>query len=192
MTDEADTLHRTALIRRHHAGEPLQFCCFWKHHLKTEGTLDPACFSQWYPSPFEDDQHRYQTAEHYMMAAKARLFGDRESEEAIVASDHPAAVQKLGRGVRGFDGKRWEQARFAIVCEGSLRKFSSTPALQAFLLSTGDAILVEASPVDRIWGIGLPAESPDATEPAAWRGLNLLGFALMDARSRLAAGLMYA
>jgi ribA/ribD-fused uncharacterized protein len=186
MTD-ADSTHRDALIRRHEAGEPLQFCCFWKHQLKVDGVLDPACFSQWYPSPFHENGNLYKTAEHYMMAAKARLFGDTASEQAILASDHPAAVQKLGRGVQGFDGRRWEQERFAIVCAGSRLKFSSTPALTAFLLSTGDAVLVEASPVDRIWGIGLGAESPEAANPSAWRGLNLLGFALMDARSRLAA-----
>lgn len=87
--------------------------------------------------------------------------------------------------MRDFDGAVWERERFGIVVEGSVHKFSSDPALRAYLLGTGTRVLVEASPVDPIWGIGLAADDPGSHDPARWRGLNLLGFALMEARERL-------
>jgi ribA/ribD-fused uncharacterized protein len=117
-----------------------------------------------------------------MMAEKARLFGDDEAREKILAAASPAAAKKLGRAVRGFHERKWERARFDIVVAGSRAKFGQNAALGAFLTGTRERVLVEASPVDRIWGIGLAATSPAATQPENWRGLNLLGFALMVAR----------
>jgi ribA/ribD-fused uncharacterized protein len=70
---------------------------------------------------------------------------------------------------------------------GSYAKFSQNPRLSEFLLATGNAILVEASPMEWIWGIGLTEEDPRARQPAHWKGLNLLGFALMAARTQLVA-----
>jgi ribA/ribD-fused uncharacterized protein len=120
-----------------------------------------------------------------MMAAKARLFGDEEMLAKILTADSPAAAKKLGRQVRGFDDARWKTARFELVVKGNVAKFSSTPELKRHLLDTGDAILVEASPRDTIWGIGLSKSSPVAKTPSKWRGLNLLGFALVQARELL-------
>ncbi|MDX6355097.1 MAG: hypothetical protein QOF98_2000, partial [Streptomyces sp.] len=110
------------------------------------------------------------------------------AERRVLAARHPKAAKDGGRSVRGFDEAVWRRARFALVTEGSVHKFGQHPGLRAFLLGTGQRVLVEASPVDRVWGIGLAADDERAERPAAWRGLNLLGFALMEARARLAAG----
>lgn len=122
-----------------------------------------------------------------MMAEKARLFGDSEAREKILGAPSPAAAKKLGRTVRGFHQQRWAKARFDIVVAGSTAKFGQNPTLAAFLVGTRDRVLVEASPTDRIWGIGLAATNAAAERPEDWRGLNLLGFALMEARRRLVA-----
>lgn len=89
--------------------------------------------------------------------------------------------------MRGFDQAVWERERSGIVVEGSVHKFGQDDRLRGYLLGTGDRVLVEASPMDRIWGIGLAADDERAQDPARWRGLNLLGFALMEARERLRA-----
>lgn len=120
-----------------------------------------------------------------MMAEKARLFKDEESLDRVLVANHPNEAKQLGRKVAGFDKKLWERQRSEIVTTGNFAKFSQNPALKEFLLNTGDRVLVEASPVDRIWGIGLAADHIDAENPYKWKGLNLLGFALMEVRNRL-------
>jgi ribA/ribD-fused uncharacterized protein len=167
-------------------GQRFDFLSFWGHKQPADGRLSTACLSQWYPAAFELDGHRYATAEHYMMAGKARLFGDEEAFERILQAKSPGAAKSLGRKVRGFDDRTWDEKRFEIVVAGSLGKFGQNAALGRFLLETGRRVLVEASPVDRIWGIGLAKDDPAADRPSAWRGHNLLGFALMAARQRLA------
>jgi ribA/ribD-fused uncharacterized protein len=166
------------------AGERFAYLCFWGHRPRADGAPSASCFSQWYPSPFTVDGVRYATAEHWMMAGKARLFADETALAKVLANDDPSAAKAVGRGVRGFDEARWCAHRFDLVVEGNLAKFSQHPALQSFLLSTGDRVLVEASPVDPIWGIGLAATDPRAGDPAQWSGLNLLGFALMRVREQ--------
>jgi ribA/ribD-fused uncharacterized protein len=120
-----------------------------------------------------------------MMAAKTLLFGDAETAARIQAAPHPGAAKKLGRQVRGFDERSWVQRRFDLVITGNLAKFGQHPQLRDFLLGTGNRILVEASPLDRIWGIGLAVDDERATSPQQWPGLNLLGFALMEVRHQL-------
>lgn len=120
------------------------------------------------------------------MACKARLFGDDASLPAILAARTPAEAKNLGRLVRSFDEARWVSARFELVVAGNVAKFGQDPALRAYLFGTGKRVLVEASPRDRVWGIGLGASDDRATDPSRWRGHNLLGFALMEARARLA------
>ncbi len=185
MTTELP-LNRAELEAAVARGQRFDYLCFWGHKQRADGRLGATCLSQWYPAPFELDGHRYATAEHYMMAGKARLFGDEEALERILQARSPAAAKSLGRKVRGFDDRIWAEKRFELVVAGSLGKFAQNAALGQFLVGTGRRVLVEASPVDRIWGIGLAKDDPDAERPSAWRGHNLLGFALMAARQRLA------
>jgi ribA/ribD-fused uncharacterized protein len=119
-----------------------------------------------------------------MMAEKARLFDDEYHEDLILKAPSPAAAKALGRKIRNFEDVIWNQAKFNIVKMGNIHKFRH-PALADFLLSTGDKILVEASPMDRIWGIGMAATHPSAPFAHTWRGENLLGFALMEVRDDL-------
>ncbi|MEW2248802.1 NADAR family protein [Streptomyces sp. NPDC058733] len=178
---------REALVRAVHAGARIKYLHFWGHRPRPDGRVGASCLSQWWPSPFVVDGVRYATAEHWMMAAKARLFGDAEAEQRVLAAKSPAQAKKEGRLVRGFDEAVWARERFGIVVEGSVHKFTAHADLREFLLNTGDRVLVEASPVDRVWGIGLAADDEAATRPDRWRGPNLLGFALMEARRRLRA-----
>ncbi|MFJ1736573.1 NADAR family protein [Streptomyces sp. NPDC088254] len=176
---------RDALVRALGTGARVRYLHFWGHRPQPDGRVGASCLSQWWPSPFEVDGVAYATAEHWMMAGKARLFGDAEAERQVLAAGHPAEAKKAGRLVRGFDEATWERERLRIVVEGSVHKFAAHPELRRFLLNTGDRVLVEASPVDRVWGIGLSARDDGAWDPRRWKGPNLLGFALMEARERL-------
>jgi ribA/ribD-fused uncharacterized protein len=174
-----------ALIRAVRAGARITYLHFGGHRPRPDGRIGASCLSQWWPAPFTVDGVAYATAEHWMMAAKARLFEDAAAERAVLAAAHPAEAKKAGRLVRGFDEATWRRERFRIVVEGSVHKFGAHPELQGYLLGTGERVLVEASPVDRVWGIGLAADDEAAADPERWRGPNLLGFALMEARERL-------
>ncbi|CAL9410062.1 hypothetical protein SUDANB32_01626 [Streptomyces sp. enrichment culture] len=176
---------REALIEAVRAGERVKYLHFWGHRPLPDGRVGASCLSQWWPSPFTVDGVEYATAEHWMMAAKARLFDDTEGERRVLAAGHPSEAKKAGRLVRGFDEEIWRRERFGIVVEGSVHKFAAHGELRSFLLNTGDRVLAEASPVDRVWGIGLAADAEAANDPNRWRGPNLLGFALMEARRRL-------
>ncbi|MDQ3035474.1 MAG: NADAR family protein [Myxococcota bacterium] len=169
------------------AGEEFEYLLFWGHTPKVPRVIDATCLSQWYPAPFTVDGVTYATAEHWMMAAKARLFGDDDALARILASTDPREVKALGRAVRGFDTDRWDAHRLPQVVEGNVHKFGQSEPLRSFLLATGDRVLVEASPRDRIWGIGMGASNERARDPREWRGKNLLGFALMEARTQLRA-----
>lgn len=162
-----------------------KYVFFWRHEAERPGEIAPFCLSNWYPAAFEIDGVPYPTTEHFMMAEKARLFDDREVLEQILAADHPGAVQKLGRQVRGFRNEPWNERRREIVVRGVAAKFSQNAELGDYLAGTKKRVLVEASPHDRIWGIGLSKDDPRAQSPLEWRGLNLLGFALMEARDRI-------
>ncbi len=181
-------MDKSTLIAAAQRGEPLDFLFFWGHTPGAGGGLGPFCLSQWWLSPFVVEGQTYPATEHFMMAEKARLFADEEVRARILATNDPAKAKKLGREVRGFDEARWNEHRFGIVVAGNLAKFGQSPELRDYLLSTGEKVLVEASPQDRIWGIGLAAADPRAQRPEEWPGLNLLGFALMEVRQRLAAG----
>jgi ribA/ribD-fused uncharacterized protein len=181
---------RTAadLARALSDGRRVKFLFFWGHQPRPDGTVGAGCLSQWWPAPFSLDGETFATAEHYMMWRKATLFGDAPTAERILAAPHPHAAKTLGAQVAGFDQQVWDAHRYDIVVAGNLAKFDQHPELGAFLVGTGERVLVEASPIDRIWGIGLAADDPRASDPARWRGLNLLGFALMDVRSILGDG----
>jgi ribA/ribD-fused uncharacterized protein len=166
------------------AGRRFSYRSFWGHQAP-RGRLTDACFSQWWPSPFAVDGHTFPTAEHFMMFAKARLFGDDPTAERVLTAASPRLAKDLGREVKGFSEERWAALRFDVVTVGNLAKFEQTPALGAHLLGTGEAVLVEASPDDLIWGIGLHRGEEGAGDPLRWRGLNLLGFAVTRARRLL-------
>lgn len=167
------------------AGAQFRYRPFWGHHPRRAGVLDQACLSQWWPCRFEVDGVVFPSAEHFMMAAKARLFHDDAAYGSILASATPAEAKRLGRKVRNYDDRRWAANRFDLVTAGNVAKFGQDGALRAFLLGTGEDILVEASPEDTIWGIGLPGSDARVADPTQWLGQNLLGFALVRARAIL-------
>ncbi len=162
------------------SGKQHSYSFFWGH--KIFSPITETCFSQWYPAPFVHENLSYPTAEHWMMACKARTFGDEEILQQLFKTDSPAEAKKLGRAVKNFDPQVWDDVKYEFVKEGNVLKFSQHPDMNAFLLQTGKNVIVEASPMDAIWGIGLGRENPKAKNPFQWRGQNLLGFALMEVR----------
>lgn len=166
-------------------GNTKEMCHFWGHHPSKNGKITKSCFSQWWKQGFRARSHTFLYAEQYMMASKARLFGDDEILKQILACDNPKQIKDLGRKVRGFDEEVWNKFKYAIVLLGNWHKFNQNIELKDFLLSTGDKILVEASPYDIIWGIGLAENCAEAQDPMLWHGQNLLGFALMEVRDEL-------
>lgn len=164
-------------------GYKAKYLFFWGHK-KTKDKVTKSCFSQWYDAPFKHNGILYLTAEHYMMAEKARLFKDNVALKKILSSNNPGAAKAIGREVRGFTPEVWLKKRFEIVVSGNKLKFAN-PELNPFLLNTGDRILVEASPVDKIWGIGMGQDNALINNPYQWKGLNLLGFALMKVRTEI-------
>lgn len=163
----------------------VEYLFFWGHQPSRDGSIIKTCMSQWWPSDFTEDGILYKTAEHYMMAGKAKLFNDTEVFEKIIKKDSPKDVKDLGRQIKNFDPSIWDKHKFEIVRQGNLLKFSQNEKLKSFLEKTTSKILVEASPVDNIWGIGLKDDHPSALNPNEWRGGNLLGFALMEVRDEL-------
>ena len=162
-----------------------EFLFFWGHQPPADGSAGAGCLSQWWPAPFTVDGRTFATAEHYMMWRKAELFGDAAMAARILAAPHPHAAKTLGSRVAGFDQATWDEHRVDIVVAGNLAKFGQHDDLRDYLLGTGDRVLVEASPVDRVWGIGLSRDDPAASDPRRWRGHNLLGVALMRVRDTL-------
>lgn len=149
-------------------------------------------FSQWAKSPFEIDGIKYNCCEQYMMAEKARLFNDADALESILKSADPKIQKRIGRKVRGFEQSKWENIQengkpfcWNVVYEGNYAKFNQNPHLKTALLQTGDKILVEASPYDAIWGIGLGADDPKAKNPDQWKGTNWLGEVLTQLKNDL-------
>ena len=155
------------------------YVCFWKPG-------DPeGIFSNWAVTPFVSGGIRYPTAEHYMMAEKALLMGDDKTRQQILSSTNPSVVKKLGQQVKPWDENSWLEHRCRIMYEACLAKFTSSPDLREILLATDNKVLVEASPYDKIWGVGVLGSDPRAKNPRQWKGLNLLGKVLMKVRDDL-------
>ena len=179
---QAKGTYRYSLTSFFNSTKELNFIFFWKPNAQV---VDESCFSQWQPSPFQVNAYNYSCAEQYMMAEKARLFGDKEVEKEIMNTSDPKLMKALGRKVRNFDPQVWDKVKYSIVLNGNYYKFTQNKEMMDFLLSTGDKILVEASPMDTIWGIGLGKDNEKAHNIASWRGKNLLGFALMEVRDEI-------
>lgn len=162
--------------------EPEEFTFFW------DGP-----FSQWFGCHFEIDGTEYNCAEQLMMAEKARLFGDLDTLEMIMESDSPRRQKALGRQVEGFSKEDWEDDEtdngrpfcWNVVWRGNEAKFGQNEHLWAELLATDGTTLVEASPYDTIWGIGLREGDPGCQSRDTWQGLNWLGEVLTDVREHL-------
>lgn len=175
---------KASVIERYNAGAKIGFTAFWGSKSDPKVVTD-ACLSQWYDCWFEVDGVRYHTTEQYMMAQKAHLMRDDLTLGKIMAAKDPRDCKALGRKVQNFDEAVWDRERYGVVLRGNLAKFSQNPELFAFLDGTGDDVLVEASPYDLIWGVGLRRDDPRIKDPNEWRGENLLGFALTQARDML-------
>ncbi|MCF0073756.1 NADAR family protein [Dyadobacter sp. CY261] len=153
------------LLEQRKQESKIKYLHFWGHGPEKNGQVNHACLSQWWHAPFKIGDVFYPTAEHWMMAEKARLFGNNALRNKIITCESPGEAKALGRMVVNFDEDTWLKNRYDIVLEGSFQKFTQNPQLRTFLLNTSGRILVEASPVDHIWGIGLAASDPRAADP---------------------------
>ena len=158
---------------------------FFLGHTDRDAKPTKACLSQWFSCFFEIEGQYYNCAEQFMMAEKARLFGDTEVRDRILSEYNQMTIKKLGRQVRNYDDEKWKSVRYDIVVNGNKAKFSQNLQLKMFLIDTGEKILVEASPKDNVWGIGIDESHVDVANPKKWHGSNLLGFALMEVRDWL-------
>lgn len=173
------------LVNDYKENKELKYFFFWGHQTSKDGTITKSCFSQWWKEDFAVDIDEYCCMEQYMMAEKARLFGDNEIEDKIMQSKEPKEIKSLGRKVKNFDEKLWDKCKYSIILNGNYAKFIQNKPLMEYLISTEDKILVEASPYDDIWGIKMSVDNNEIENPLAWKGKNLLGFALMEVRNEL-------
>ena len=173
------------LIKTFESGAALEFVYFWGHTRKRNDLVNQSCLSQWFSSPFTLGGIIYKTAEHWMMAQKALLFNDHSRFESIIQCEKPKEAKELGREVPLFDYEVWREKRNEIAWLGNVHKFNQNPLLAEFLLKTDGKILAEASPRDKIWGVGLSQDNADINNLYAWPGQNLFGFVLMEVRDFL-------
>jgi len=152
---------------------------FFYSHLKTKYNV----FSNFHLCNFEDEnKQKYCCTEQYFMAMKALIFKDEEMYKEIMNSKSPTYIKKCGRKVKNFDQIKWDSSRYDIMYKACLFKFSQNKELKELLLSTEDKMIFEASPRDKIWGIGLSEDKAKLTDPKKHPGSNLLGKILMEIR----------
>ncbi len=173
------------IINEYNNGKEMEFIKFWGHRPSANGKITKSCFSQWWMCDFRYHMNNFCCTEQFMMAYKAEFFSDKESFEKIMSTNDPKAIKLLGRKVQNFDQIVWDKIKYSIVLNGTYMKFIKNPELMKFLLSTGDNIIVEASPQDDIWGIGMAEDYDGVDNPNMWKGENLLGFALMEVRDEI-------
>lgn len=176
---------RDELIKQIDDGQTFEYLLFYGHKPSDDGSVTASCCSQWFPAEFQIDGIGYLTAEHFMMAEKARLFADEDMLQAVLSCKTPKEAKAFGRKVKNFDDEVWKAHCSQIVVQANLAKFQAHPAFAAWLVATEPKVIVEASMWDRIWGIGMTAGAKGAQDPKQWRGTNLLGFALMEVRDVL-------
>ena len=171
-----DLLDRLKIVKLHKQIPEDSFTFFWRE-FSCYGYL-----SNWYPCKFTLNGTHYNCSEQYMMEQKAILFDDQITKNMIMSANHPREQKRLGRKVKNFDKHVWLEHCERKVMSGLLAKFLQNEKLTHNLLSTGETMLVEASPYDNVWGIGLHATDPRAKYMQRWRGQNKLGFLLMVVR----------
>lgn len=142
-------------------------------------------FSNWYGCQFKYDGHSFKNSEQALMYAKASLFKCSYSISKTLKTPDPYKVKKIGRGVSNFDDRVWISRREQIMSDILFCKFSQDDYLKECLIATGDRLIIEASPYDKIWGIGMYETEDGAANPSNWNGLNLLGKCLMNVRNKL-------
>jgi ribA/ribD-fused uncharacterized protein len=142
-------------------------------------------YSQWYSAPMVIDDRTFNCCEQWMMYNKATFFEDYVTAEQVMKTKSPREQKELGRMVKNFDSNRWNKVCSGIVYKGNLAKFTQNEDLKKELLNTGNRILVEASPYDQIWGIGMGVEEEGIDNAINWKGQNLLGWALQLVKQEL-------
>lgn len=151
--------------------------------------------SNWYPAEFDvevmidgkkETKHFY-NSEQYFMYMKAIVFGDYETAEKILKTKNPKKAKALGREVKGYDDKVWNEMRYKVMVDANKAKYSQNEDLKKLI--TSDSFkgkgFVEASKWDNIWGIKLTEDMPEADDESKWKGRNLLGKALDETREWL-------
>ena len=140
--------------------------------------------SNWFPAKlklvFKNKEYEFENVEQAMMASKAMLFNDIESFNKILKTSNPKSVKALGRKVKNFDEKLWDEYKKFIVKMAVKSKFTYNKDLLEKLILTEDNYLAEDSPWDKVWGIG--TKSLKLKENRSWPGQNLLGIILMEIR----------
>ena len=142
--------------------------------------------SQWAATEFALDGVIYNTAEQYMMAQKAILFNDAAALQIIMDTNNPKIQKAAGRTVRGFVKEIWEQNAKLYVYRANFAKFMQNQEALTWLMTTRGTTLVEASPWDKIWGIGLDGNDPRAQDRSTWQGTNWLGEIVTHVREDIA------
>jgi len=141
--------------------------------------------SQWVSSKFTIDGIEYNCAEQYMMAQKALFFKDKEQLQKIMNTDNPRDQKYYGRQVKNFDDKKWSKISRGVVFKANMAKFTQNPRMLDELISYGNREIVEASPTDKIWGIGLAVDDPKIHDKSNWQGTNWLGEVIMDVKKTI-------
>lgn len=175
-------MDRLALLHAWERGHRPELRCFGWEPPRPGCAPGLACLSLRWPCRFELEGQRYHSAAQWLAASQARLAADEAALEQILSA---GADPPCGLEIRGLQPAGWRRHRRQLALRGCLAKFGQDRVLSAILRSTGDAILVDASPHDTLWGIGLCASDPRARSPGTWRGYNLLGFALVEVRRAL-------
>jgi ribA/ribD-fused uncharacterized protein len=143
-------------------------------------------YSQWEYSLFTYNGIEFNCCEQFMMFFKALVCGDLESAVLILLELFPKEQKALGRKVKNFDEEKWnKEVSMAVVYIGNYLKFSTDRKFWDYIVNDPSKEIVEASPVDRIWGIGLNISKPQAWHKNSWRGENRLGECLTDVRAIL-------
>lgn len=155
---------------------------FWGH-TEHGSNVTKACLSNFYPCKFEFNGKTFNFSEQCFMYQKAMLFNDFEIAKQVLNETDVRKIKALGRKVKNFNNELWDKHKEDFMFNACYAKFSQNDKLKDFLLSTGNHEIVEASPVDNIWGIGF--SSDNAMENVDKWGQNLLGKVLMKVREDL-------